>query len=246
MASSLQLEMSSNVEITNIGAVIRLDTEAAPTEAEAQASPGYVSISIPAGVTRKISISQHYGSIFSDGLTLDDVLAANTAYKLHLYFPASRIPATAELTGLSIANDKAVVSFTTAVLPAEGDAKWLNSNGSKCVASLDTLYFMQAQTGVVVCYFYTNFSPLTADALVQNKEGVFNNFGAYDGTTGVPSNSGFHYVYEPISGYTSNSTNHYRYWIGGDNGSILENSIRSMIFDGSGNETKFDIPVTRH
>ncbi|WGK69960.1 hypothetical protein P0082_03635 [Candidatus Haliotispira prima] len=245
MASSLQLEISSNVELANIGAVVRLAAEAAPTEAEAQAGKGHVSISIPAGGTRKISISQHYGSIFSDGLTLDDVLTPNTAYKLYLYFPSGRITTTAEITGLNVTDDMAVVPFSTTALPAEGEAQWLSSNGSKCVGSLDSFYFMQEQTGVVVCYSYTNFSPFQVDLFTKEDTDQFDlKIGGYDGTvaTALPT---FYLAYGFISGYTSNTTNHYAYWIAADKTKILQR-IHSTILDSIGAPTKFEIPVTRH
>ncbi|WGK70229.1 hypothetical protein P0082_05045 [Candidatus Haliotispira prima] len=245
MASSLQLEMTSNVELANIGAVVRLAAEAAPTEAEALAGKGHVSVSIPAGVTRKISISQHYSTNFTDGLTLADVLAPSTAYKLYLYFPAGRITATAEITGLNITDDRAIVPFTTAALPAEDDAKWLSNIGSKCLGSLDTYYFMQEQTGVAVCYFYTNFSPLALEIVYKSNEGPLDNIGTYDGRVGTPS-AAFHFAYGSISGYTSNSTNHYAYWIGADKVAKIQNSMRSTTIDLLGIPIAFDIPVTRH
>ncbi|WGK70280.1 hypothetical protein P0082_05315 [Candidatus Haliotispira prima] len=253
MASSLQLEISSNVELANIGAVVRLATKAAPTKAEAQASAGHVSVGIPAGVTRKISISQHYGSIFSDGVTLADVLAPKTAYKLYLYFPAEIITTTAEITGLSITDDKAVVPFTTAALPAEGDAKWLSNIGSKCVGSLDSLYFMQKQTGVVVCYFYANFDPLAVEIVSHSKSSTgmnqIDNVGTYTGApgggVGIPGPD-FYFAYGSISGYTSNSTTHYAYWLGADKTNTLQNPVQSTVTDGLGLPTTFDIPGTRH
>ncbi|WGK70268.1 hypothetical protein P0082_05255 [Candidatus Haliotispira prima] len=245
MASSLQLEISSNVELANIGAVVRLAAEAAPTKAEALASKGYVSVSIPADVTRKISISQHYTTNFDDGLTLADVLAPNTAYKLHLYFPSGRITTTAEITGLNIADDMAAVPFATAALPAEGDTQWLSSNGSKCVESLDSFYFMQKQTGVVVCYSYTNFTPFQVELFTKGDTDQFDfRIASYDGTVVDPVTD-FHFAYEFISGYTSNSTNHYVYWIGADKTKILQN-IQSTTINGVGLQTTFGIPVTRH
>ncbi|WGK69506.1 hypothetical protein P0082_01200 [Candidatus Haliotispira prima] len=247
VASSVQLEMSSNVELTNIGAVIRVATEAEPAEAEAKASAGHVSFSIPAGITRKISISQHYGSIFSDGLTLDDVLAPNTAYKLYLYFPADRITTTAELTGLSITNDRAVVPFTTAMLPAAGDAEWLNSNGSKYVASLDTLYFMQEQKGVVVGYFYVNFTPHVAEFSAIDANGILSNIGTYVPSANIVSiGRDFDFAYGTISGYISNATNHYYYWIGTDKVRIIEDRTRHTTSSSKGEDIVTFIPVTRH
>ncbi|WGK69014.1 hypothetical protein P0082_11095 [Candidatus Haliotispira prima] len=246
MASSLQLEISSNVELTNIGAVVHLAAEAAPTEAEALTSKGHVSISIPADGTRKISISRHYTTDFDNGLTLADVLAPNTAYKLYLYFPTGRITTTAEITGLNITNDRAEVPFTTAALPAEGDAKWLSNTGSECIASLDALYFMQKQTGVVVCYFYVNHDPLAAEFSFETEEGgPFDNIGTYNGSM-VTAAVAFHFAYETISGYISNSTNSYFYFIGADKTDTLRNRIRSTIINLEGRPTAFDLPVTRH
>ncbi|WGK70278.1 hypothetical protein P0082_05305 [Candidatus Haliotispira prima] len=246
MASSLQLEISSNVELANIGAVVRLAAEAAPTKTEAQASAGHVSVSIPADGTRKISISQHYTTNFDDGLTLADVFAPNTAYKLYLYFPAELITTTAKITGLNITDDMAIVSFATAALPAEGDPKWLNSNGSKCVASLDSLYFMQEQTGVAVCYDYTNFIPFLVELYTKGGDtGQFDRkIGNYDGTV-THSEAGFHFTYGLISGYTSNSTNHYAYRIAADKTKILQN-VLNRIIDNLGVPTTLEIAVTRH
>ncbi|WGK68701.1 hypothetical protein P0082_09450 [Candidatus Haliotispira prima] len=246
MASSLQLEISSNVELANIGAVVRLATETAPTKAEALASKGHVSVSIPADITRKISISQHYATNFDDGLTLADVLAPNTAYKLYLYFPAELITTTAEITGLNVTDDMAAVPFTTAILPAEGDAKWLNSNGNSYVASLDNLYFMQEQTGVAVFYFYTNFIPLNSEFSTQDETGNFPSIGNYAANTVTPT-SEFHFAYGSIAGYISNSTNRYNYWIGADKVKIIEKTTRHILFDNlRAKDIAASISVTRH
>ncbi|WGK68750.1 hypothetical protein P0082_09705 [Candidatus Haliotispira prima] len=247
MASSLQLEISSNIELASIGAVVRLATEAAPTKAEAQASAGHVSVSIPAGVARKISISQHYGSDFTNGLTLADVLIPNTAYKLYLYFPAGRITTTAEITGLNVTDDMAVVSFSTAVLPAEGDAKWLSSNGSASVASLDSFYFMEEQTGIAVYYFYTNFNPFIVVWSVKPSDDLFSSHNLATYTSGaVRPGSKFHFAYGSISGYTSDSANNYVYWIGGDKTESLTNRIQIAITDNKGRNTNRTVPVTRY
>ncbi|WGK68751.1 hypothetical protein P0082_09710 [Candidatus Haliotispira prima] len=247
MASSLQLEISSNIEITNIVAVVRLATEAAPTKAETEASAGHVSLTIPPDATRKISISQHYTTNFADGLTITDVLAPNTAYKLYLYFPTGRITTTAELTGLSITNDIAVVPFTTAILPAEGHAKWLNSNGSKCVGSLDNLYFMQEQTGVVMCYYYTNHAPLIS--VFSTHDGVntskLHNIGRYDGGMAAAA-AAFHFGYGSISGYTANASNRYTYWIGADKVTSLQAVIQVDLTNSVGLSVSSGIPVTRY
>ncbi|WGK68394.1 hypothetical protein P0082_11840 [Candidatus Haliotispira prima] len=247
MASSLELEISSNVELVNIGAVIRLATEAAPTKAEAQASAGHVGLAIPANSPRKFSISQHYGSDFTNGLTLADVLAPNTAYKLYLYFPAGRITTTAEITGLNVIDDMAVVPFSTAVLPAEGDAKWLSSNGSASVASLDSFYFMEEQTGIAVCYFYTNFVPFIVEWSVKPSDDLplIHNLATY--TSGAVGLGGkFNFAYGSISGYTSDSLNNYVYWIGGDKTESLTNQIQITITDNRGKNTAHTVPVTRY
>ncbi|WGK70226.1 hypothetical protein P0082_05030 [Candidatus Haliotispira prima] len=243
MASSLQLEMKSDVEITNMGAVVRLAAEAGPTKAEALASKGHVRISIPAGATRKISINRHYTTNFDDGLTLADLLTPATDYKLYLYFPD--IASNTELTGLSIRDNMAEVSFTTASLPAEGDTKWLSSNDGKCVASLDAYYFMQEQTGTAVCYFYLNFDPPFIEASVQNSRGTFDNLGTYSANVWTPS-AILDSAYGLISGYTSNTTNHYAYWIGKDKMQSIENQIRVSITNQAGLSTLLFIPVTRH
>ncbi|WGK69136.1 hypothetical protein P0082_11735 [Candidatus Haliotispira prima] len=247
VASSLQLEISSNPELANIGAVIRLATEAAPTKAEALASKGHVSISIPADATRKISISQHYLTNFDDGLTLADVLAPNTAYKLYFYFPAGRITTTVELTGLKVTDDMAVIPFTTAALPAEGDAAWGNGNGSNYVASLDNLYFMEEQTGMVVCYFYTNFTPLISEFSTQNgSDGIYHNIGTYARNIATPS-SRFHFAHGFISGYTANSTNRYGYSIAADKVANIKNATSQTFTNNKGIDIGIVfIPVTRH
>ncbi|WGK68817.1 hypothetical protein P0082_10060 [Candidatus Haliotispira prima] len=153
MVSSVQLEMSSTLAIANIGAVIRLAGETAPTKAEAEASPGYVSLEIPAGGTRKFSISQHYTTNFADGLTPTDVLAPNTQYKLYLFFETGTIPSETTAEGATLANDMAVLSFTTAVLPPAGDAVWARSQaGEQLVGSLPEWSYSENQKGVFVVY----------------------------------------------------------------------------------------------
>ncbi|WGK69966.1 hypothetical protein P0082_03665 [Candidatus Haliotispira prima] len=152
MVSSVQLEMSSTLAIANIGAVIRLAAEEAPTKTEAEASAGYVSLEITAGSPRKFSISQHYGSDFTDGLTLDDVLAANTQYKLYLFFETSAT-AINPIEGATLANGVAALSFTTATLPSAGDAAWARSlAGEQFVGSLPEWSYSENQKGVFVAY----------------------------------------------------------------------------------------------
>ncbi|WGK69370.1 hypothetical protein P0082_00505 [Candidatus Haliotispira prima] len=237
--------MNSILAVTDVGAVIRLAAETVPTKAEAQASKGYVSLSIEADSTRKFSISQHYGSDFTDGLTLADVLVPNTSYKLYLFMPSAIDLAQTKIKGGEIKEDRVEISFTTAILPAEGDAKWLSSNG-KCVEGVDTFYFMQAQQGVAVCYFYLNSAPVFVDLTVKNGT-VFDNMGTYNGTTSVVNaHANFNFVYESISGYTSNSANHYSYWMGADKVSILKNTVRTSITDQLGGSILVFLPVTRY
>ncbi|WGK70135.1 hypothetical protein P0082_04545 [Candidatus Haliotispira prima] len=151
MVSSVQLEVSSSLALANIGAVIRLATEAAPTKAEAEANAGYVSLGIAAGSTRKFSISQHYGSDFEGGgLTPADVLAPETQYKLYLFFgPGTVNP----IEGVSLTNDVATLSFTTAALPPAGDAVWARSlTGEQLVGTLPEWGYSKNQKGVFVAY----------------------------------------------------------------------------------------------
>ncbi|WGK68812.1 hypothetical protein P0082_10035 [Candidatus Haliotispira prima] len=159
VVSSAQLEMSSSFAITTIGAVIRLATEAAPTKTEAEANAGYVSLAIPAGSPRKFSISQHYGSDFTDGLTLTDVLTANTQYKLYLFFETNAIPSETTVEGATLNNDVVVLSFTTAVLPLAGDAVWNNAwTSNQFVGSLPEWGYSENQKGVFVAYTKINLS----------------------------------------------------------------------------------------
>ncbi|WGK69371.1 hypothetical protein P0082_00510 [Candidatus Haliotispira prima] len=236
--------MNSIPAVTDVGAVIRLAAEAVPTKAEAQASKGYVSLSIEADSTRKFSISQHYGSDFTDGLTLADVLVPNTSYKLYLFMPSAIDLGQTKIKGGEIKEDRVEISFTTAILPAEGDAKWLSSNG-KCVEGVDTFYFMQAQQGVAVCYFYLNFEPAFVDVSVLKSGNVSNNMGTYIGTKSI-AHVNFNFIYGSISGYTSNATNHYSYWMGSDKVSILKNTVRTSITDQFGGSILVFLPVTRY
>ncbi|WGK68820.1 hypothetical protein P0082_10075 [Candidatus Haliotispira prima] len=244
VVSSLELEVSSSIAITKVGAVIRLAGEAAPTKAEAEASAGYVSLAIAAGSPIKFSISQHYGSDFTDGLTLADVLTVNTPYKLYLFFEPDAISLETTIEGATLTNDIATISFTTATLPPAGDAKWLSDNG-KCVPGLDALYFMPEQKGVVVCYFYLKFIPVFFEASVQSNSGTYNNLGIYVPNTVEPA-AAFNFTYGSIPGYTSDSTNHYSYWMGADKSSILQNTTQYVFSDKGGHNFLFSIPVTRH
>ncbi|WGK68189.1 hypothetical protein P0082_06800 [Candidatus Haliotispira prima] len=155
MVSSVQLEMSSSFAINTIGAVIRLATEAAPTKAEAEASAGYVSLAITAGSPRKFSISQHYTTNFADGLTIADVLASNTQYKLYLFFEPNTIPSETTVEGASLNNDVIALPFTTATLPPAGDAAW---TGNQFVGSLAEWGYSENQKGIFVAYTKINFA----------------------------------------------------------------------------------------
>ncbi|WGK68815.1 hypothetical protein P0082_10050 [Candidatus Haliotispira prima] len=163
VVSSVQLEMSSSFAISTIGAVIRLAGEAAPTKTEAEANAGYVSLGITAGSPRKFSISQHYGSDFTDGLTLADVLTANTQYKLYLFFEANAIPSETTVEGATLNNDVIALPFTTAVLPPAGDAIWNNAwTSEQLVGSLSAWGYSENQKGVFVAYMKINFSSFTS------------------------------------------------------------------------------------
>ncbi|WGK68213.1 hypothetical protein P0082_06920 [Candidatus Haliotispira prima] len=161
VVSSVQLEMSSNFAITTVGAVIRLATEAAPTKAEAEANAGYVSLEITAGSPHKFSISQHYSSDFTDGLTLADVLTSNTQYKLYLFFGANAIPSETTVEGATLNNDVIALPFTTATLPAPGDAVWNSAwTNEQFVGSLPEWGYSENQKGVFVAYIKMNFSTI--------------------------------------------------------------------------------------
>ncbi|WGK69488.1 hypothetical protein P0082_01110 [Candidatus Haliotispira prima] len=182
VVSSLQLEISSSFAITNIGAVIRLASEAAPTKAEAEANAGYVSLEMTAGGTRKFSISQHYGSDFTDGLTLADVLTANTDYKLYLFFEANAISSETTVDGVTLNNEVAALLFTTTALPAPGDAAWNSAwTNEQFVGSLAEWGYSENQKGVFVAYTKVNyssftsisFSSRTADNIASQSIGLF-------------------------------------------------------------------------
>ncbi|WGK69492.1 hypothetical protein P0082_01130 [Candidatus Haliotispira prima] len=150
VVSSVQLEMSSIVTIAKIGAVIRLAAEVTPTKAEAETNAGYVNLEITAGGPRKFSISQHYGSDFTDGLTPADVLTANTQYKLYLFFDPNAVSL---IEGATLTDGVAALSFTTATLPAAGDAVWARSlTGEQFVGSLAEWSYSENQKGVFVAY----------------------------------------------------------------------------------------------
>ncbi|WGK69269.1 hypothetical protein P0082_00025 [Candidatus Haliotispira prima] len=226
MASSLQLEISSNVELVNIGAVARLASEAAPTKAGTEASAGYVSLGITAGSPRKFSISQHYGSDFTDGgFTLADVLAPNTKYKLYLYMPSAIDLAQTSIKGGEIKEDRVEISFTTASLPLAGDTVWSEKwTAKEYVASLNEYHFMESQTGVIVAYFQIPFSLLLYEVLMQVSNGTFDAIGNYSSGRLEPSLR-FYFNYGVITGYTTG----YNYVILADKQDKLKRAFRSAI-----------------
>ncbi|WGK68050.1 hypothetical protein P0082_06095 [Candidatus Haliotispira prima] len=216
MASSVQLEVNSIPAVTDAGAIIRLATEATPTQVEARASVGYVNISIDANSTRKFSISQHYGSNFADGgFTLADVLAPNTKYKLYLYMPSATDLGQTEIKGGTIKGDTVEISFTTANLPAAGDAVWSEKFAAKeYVTSLNEYHFMENQTGIIVAYFWLPSESVFIESgtISNNKASI--RMGQHTGSTITPD-SRFYYNGGLISSHPS-AVAKYTYIIGAD------------------------------
>ncbi|WGK68301.1 hypothetical protein P0082_07375 [Candidatus Haliotispira prima] len=250
VASSVQFEVTGVPAVTDMGAVIRLAAEAAPTKTEAQASKGYVSLSIEAGSTRKFSISQHYGSDFTDGgFTLADVLTPNTKYKLYLYIPSAIDPGQTEIKGGTIKGDTVEISFTTASLPPAGDAVWSEKFASKeSVASLNEYHFMENQTGVFVAYFESPYIPFLHELSIDNVDGSSTAVGRYSGSsmTATPR-SNFYFNYELIAGYPSTATSHTFYMIAADNGtSILRDLLKNSNTPDSGPSYIITIPISRY
>ncbi|WGK69378.1 hypothetical protein P0082_00545 [Candidatus Haliotispira prima] len=173
VVSSVQLEMSSSFAITTIGAVIRLATEAAPTKAEAEANAGHVSLSIDANSPRKFSISQHYGSDFTDGLTLADVLTANTQYKLYLFFETTAIPSETTIEGAALNNDVVVLPFSTATLALAGDAVWDSAwTNNQFVGSLPEWGYSENQKGIFVVYTKINSTFASAQLITRTADDI--------------------------------------------------------------------------
>ncbi|WGK69262.1 hypothetical protein P0082_12430 [Candidatus Haliotispira prima] len=243
MVSSVQLEMSSTLAIAKIGAVIRLATEAAPTKAQAEANAGYVSLEITAGGTRKFSISQHYGSNFTDGgFTLADVLAPNTKYKLYLYMPSAIDLAQTSIKGGEIKEDRVEIPFTTASLPPAGDAVWNEKwTAKEYVASLNEYHFMESQTGVVVAYFQVPFSILLYEVSSQLPDDTFDAIGSYSSGTLAPSLK-FYFNYGVITGYTTG----YNYVILAEKQDKLKGAFRSAISDQFGEFQSIVKPISRY
>ncbi|WGK69284.1 hypothetical protein P0082_00055 [Candidatus Haliotispira prima] len=216
VASSVQLEVTGIPAITDVGAVIRPAAEAAPTKAEALASKGYVSLSIEANNTRKFSISQHYGSDFTDGgFTLADVLTPNTKYKLYLYMPTAIDLGQTVIKGGVIKGDTVEISFTTASLPPAGDAVWNEKFAVReYAASLNEYHFMENQTGVFVAYFWSPSIPpfMESSTRSDNKTGI--SMGGHAGSTATPDPR-FYYNGGIIEGYVS-AVSQYTYIISAD------------------------------
>ncbi|WGK68043.1 hypothetical protein P0082_06050 [Candidatus Haliotispira prima] len=247
VASSVQLEVGSIPAVTDAGTVIRLAGEAVPTKAEAQASKGYVNLSIDADSTRKFSISQHYGSNFTDGgFTLADVLAPNTKYKLYLYMPSAIDLGQTKIQGGEIRGDRVEIPFTTASLPAEGDAVWSEKFAAKeYVTSLNEYHFMESQTGLFVAYFWTPSIPLlmeTTSGNSVNKRGL----GSYISGTAVP---GLYFYYNSglVMGYASTVTQ-YIYVIGADKlaSPILKDNIKMSVTLPVGPSASYINVITRY
>ncbi|WGK68296.1 hypothetical protein P0082_07350 [Candidatus Haliotispira prima] len=239
VASSVQFEVTGVPAVTDMGAVIRLAAEAAPTKTEAQASKGYVSLSIEANSTRKFSISQHYGSDFTDGgFTLDDVLTPNTKYKLYLYMPSAIDLAQTAIKGGEIKENKIEISFTTVSLPAAGDAVWSEKFAAKeYVASLNECHFMETQTGVIVVYFQSPYIPFLQEFVMNNVDGIARPVGRYDPilTPAARPTANFYFNMGLIAGYPSTAVSQTFYMIAADNGtSILRDLLGNGISPPSG------------
>ncbi|WGK69261.1 hypothetical protein P0082_12425 [Candidatus Haliotispira prima] len=247
MASSAQLEVTGIPAITDVGAVIRPAAEAAPTKAEALASNGYVSLSIDAGSTRKFSLSQHYGSNFTDGgFTLADVLAPNTKYKLYLYMPSAIDLGQTVVKGGVIKEDTVEISFTTASLPAEGDPVWSEKFATKeYVTSLNEWHFMESRTGVFVSYFRLPFISSLIDISFEANNRVYG-VGSFVMGTAVP-NPNFYYNVGIIGGYASTGSQ-YIYMIGADKlaSPILRNAIKMSVTDDNGSFISSKTVVNRY
>ncbi|WGK68298.1 hypothetical protein P0082_07360 [Candidatus Haliotispira prima] len=247
MASSVQFEVTGVSAVTDMGAVIRLAAEAAPTQTEARASKGYVSLSIEAGSTRKFSISQHYSSNFEDdGFTLADVLTPDTKYKLYLYMPSAIDLGQTEIKGGTIKGDTVEISFTTASLPAAGDAVWSEKLAAKeYVASLNEYHFMENQTGVFVAYFWLSFIPPVIDIATKDNN-INRGLGSIVGNIVTPGTD-YYYNGGVITGYDS-TVSQYTYSIGADKvtSPTIRNHIKVTITPQSGSFIRYNTVVNRY
>ncbi|WGK68287.1 hypothetical protein P0082_07305 [Candidatus Haliotispira prima] len=235
--------------VTDLGAVIRLAAEAAPTQTEAQASKGYVSLSIEASSTRKFSISQHYRSDFTDdGFTLADVLTPNTKYKLYLYMPSAIDLTQTGIKGGAIKGDTVEISFTTASLPAAGDTVWSEKwTAKEYVASLNEYHFMENQTGIIVLYFESPYIPFFHEITID-VDGTIQPVGRYTGSsmTATPLYN-FYFNYGSVAGYPSTATSHTFHMIMADNGtSVLQNRLKTSSIPSGGPSYDLLIPISRY
>ncbi|WGK68813.1 hypothetical protein P0082_10040 [Candidatus Haliotispira prima] len=233
VVSSMQLEMSSSFAISTIGAVIRLATEAAPTKTEAEASPGYVSLAIAAGSPRKFSISQHYGSNFADGLTLADVLTADSQYKLYLFFETGTIPSETIVEGATLNNDVIALPFTTATLPPAGDSVWNNAwTNNQFVGSLLEWGYSENQKGVFVTYIKSNIDFTTAALSSRTTDNVWlQGLGSFTLGSIVPK-SGFLFNILKIGGSYPDTDNYYYIVSADDTRKIVGTAFQLEITDG--------------
>ncbi|WGK70010.1 hypothetical protein P0082_03890 [Candidatus Haliotispira prima] len=244
--------MTSVPAITDAGAVIRLAAEAVPTKTEAQASKGYVSLSIEAGSTRKFSLSQHYGSNFEDGgFTLADVLTPNTSYTLYLYTPSVIDLGQTVLKGGDIKGDRVEISFTTASLPAAGDAVWSEKRAAKeYVASLNEYHFMEGQTGVTAVYFENPYIPFTHECTLDVGGGTIQAIGRYlpNLTPAARPTANFYYNTGVVTGYPSTATSQTFYMITADKVAtpILRNLLKHASIPLSGPSLDIETPISRY
>ncbi|WGK68186.1 hypothetical protein P0082_06785 [Candidatus Haliotispira prima] len=246
MISSVQLEMSSSFAINTIAAVIRLAAEAAPTKAEAEASAGYVSLAITAGSPRKFSISQHYSTNFADGLTIADVLASNTQYKLYLFFEPNAIPSETTVEGVSLNNNVIALPFTTATLPPAGDAVWDNAwTNKQFVGSPAEWGYSENQKGVFVAY--TKISTSLASFTFTNRRaddtklqplGTFG-LGLTDPAPGVL------FDLLKLGGSYPDGDNYYTVISADDTAKLSGKAFQTEVFNGSAT-FKLRVPLTRY
>ncbi|WGK69271.1 hypothetical protein P0082_00035 [Candidatus Haliotispira prima] len=245
MVSSVQLEMSSTLAIAKIGAVIRLATETAPTKAEAETNAGYVSLAITAGGTRKFSISQHYGSDFTDGLTLADVLAANTDYKLYLFFEANNTVNPIE--GVTLTNNVASLPFTTATLSPAGDAVWARSlAGEQFVGSLPEWSYSESQKGVFVAYAQLVNGFNTTTLTIRNADNTFKGtIGVVTSGSVVKPNPLFLFGFAKLGNSYPDADNYY-YVMGADDTNTISGKICDLVTADFSQTIKHQVPLNRY
>ncbi|WGK68286.1 hypothetical protein P0082_07295 [Candidatus Haliotispira prima] len=237
--------------LTDVGAVIHLAAEAAPTQTEARASKGYVSLSLEANSTRKFSISQHHGSDFTDGgFTLADVLTPNTKYKLYLYMPSTIDLGQTVIKGGEIQGDTVEISFTTASLPAPGDAVWSRKwTAKEYVASLNKYHFMESQTGVFVAYFESPYIPFTNEFSIDI-DGFPQPVGYYNpiSAPAVRPAANFYLNMGLITGYPSSTTSQTTYLIIADKvaSSVLREILKNSSTPSVGLSYNLLTPISRY